>query len=253
MPRVTAEERALARAALYRVLALACSYPTVAVRDALDRALEVADVAAEVLDDSVAAQVDGLAAAFGDAADLEATYQRVFTLSYNEDCPPYETAFSARHIFQQTQHQADLTGFYRAFGVDPQRERPDHLSVELEFAYLLTVKEAVARGRAEPEHVRICRDTQRSFLRDHLARWAPLIGGRLAITAAGTPYAAAGLLLAAFIAYEERFLRLGRVDRYRDEPVTIADEPGEFSCPLAGEAAATLFDMAGAGKGADDA
>jgi TorA maturation chaperone TorD len=245
MVRCTAEERALARAALYRVLALALSYPTQEVRGALPHALEVAAVAADLVDDRTRHALAELAARWqgGDAPDLEAAYQKVFTLSYSEDCPPYETAFSASHIFQQTQQQADIVGFYRAFGVDASAERPDHIVLELEFCYLLATKEAHARELDEAEHVRLCRDAQRSFVRDHLARWASLIGQRTALAGGDSLYGAAGRLLVAFAAWEERFLRLGTVERYRDEPVLIADDPGEMSCPVAEMASAEVANL----------
>ena len=232
--RCTAEERALARASIYRLLALLFSYPTRDARDAMTGALPVAAVAAGLLDVATANGVEGVKAALESSthSDLERAYQHVFTLTYNEDCPPYETAFSASHIFQQTSEQADVAGFYRAFGVDPQAERPDHLMVELEFTYLLALKEAHARELGEPDHVRTCRDAQRLFLRKHLARWAPLIGQRVVVTANGSPYGAAARLLIAFMRYEERFLRLGTVERYRDEPIMIADDPGEMTCPM---------------------
>lgn len=234
MTRCTAEERALSRASIYRLLALSFSYPTSDVRDAIAEALPVAAVAGGLLDAATAGGVERVRAAFESSqdGDLERSYQHVFTLTYNEDCPPYETAFSASHIFQQTSEQADIGGFYRAFGVDPQAERPDHLIVELEFTYLLALKEAHARGLGEPEHVRTCRDAQRLFLRQHLARWAPLIGQRVAVTADGSLYGAAARLLIAFVRYEERFLRLGAVERFRDEPVMIADDPGDMTCPM---------------------
>ncbi len=237
MTRCTAEERALSRASIYRLLALSFSYPTQDVHDATAAALPVATVAAGLLDVATAEAVEGVKAALESSqrSDVERAYQRVFTLTYNEDCPPYETAFSASHIFQQTSEQADIAGFYRAFGVDPEGERPDHLTLELEFTYLLALKEAHAREAGEPDHVGTCRDAQRLFLRKHLARWAPLIGQRVAVTGAGSLYGAAAQLLLAFVRYEERFLRLGTVERFRDEPVMLGDDPEDMTCPLVGE------------------
>ncbi len=233
-PRATAEERALARAAVYRLLALAFAYPTPETVTALRAAADVAAVGAGLIDSrtrAAAAKVAGMAAGLSHR-ELESAYQRSFTLSYSADCPLYETAFSASHIFQQTQHQADIAGFYRAFGVEGGGERPDHLAVELEFLYLVSLKEARAREEGEREHVAVCRDAQRSFVRDHLGRWAPVIAGRIAVAGRGTFYAAAARLLRAFAAREEAYLRLGTIERFRAEPVLIADEPGEFTCPI---------------------
>lgn len=234
MTRCTAEERALARAAVYRLLALAFTYPTSDTVDGLRAAIPVARAGAELISQDTARAVASAATAFESAGkeELERAYQKTFTLTYSQDCPAYETAFSARHVFQQSAHQADIAGFYRAFGVEPRAERPDHLATELEFAYLLALKEAHAREQREAEHVRVTRDATRAFLRDHLARWAPLIAGRVANWMPGTPYAAAARALATFIHDEERFLRLGRIERYRDEPA-IEEVPEEFTCPFA--------------------
>jgi TorA maturation chaperone TorD len=234
MKRATGEERALARATIYRLAALAFSYPTRDTVAELRRTLDVAPVAAELIDPETVAATEGLGRdlATSDQPTLEAAYQRVFTLSYSEDCPIHETAFSAKHLFQQAQQQADIAGFYRAFGVDVHLERSDHLAVELEFCYLLALKEAHARDNHEPDHIQVCRRGQRTFLRDHLARWAPLIGNRVIVTGSGSWYERAGWLLMAFIATEERYLRLGSIERYRDDPILIADEPGDLTCPL---------------------
>lgn len=230
----SAEETALARAAIYRLLAVALAYPTSDALDALNAALDVARRAGELLTAPVVralAEVDrGLAGV--SQADLEATYQRTFTLSYNEDCPLYETAFSARHIFQQTQQQADIAGFYRAFGVDPHAERPDHIALELEFLYLVVLKEAWARAEANRDHLDVCRSAQTAFLRDHLARWVGQVSGRIAIAGRGTFYESAARLLGAFAAAEEEYLDLPTIERFSDEPILVAEEPGEFTCPM---------------------
>ena len=220
MKRATAEERALARASMYRLLSLAFSYPTEDVHTQLEGAFEVARVGATLISDETVAGVEAMGRAFAgtDARGLERSYQTVFTLSYNEDCPPYETAFSASHVFQQTQHQADIAGFYRAFGVRPEGDRPDHLAVELEFAYLLALKEARAREEDNRSGLDTTRAAHRSFLREHLARWTPLIAGRVALAGGHAWHTSAAHTLAGFIRWEEGFLRVGRIDRYRDEP-----------------------------------
>jgi TorA maturation chaperone TorD len=104
---------------------------------------------------------------------------------------------------------ADVAGFYKAFGVEVASEGPrvDHISCELEFMNLLAVKESVAlQQEGEGEHAEICRDASRSFLRDHLVRWAPRLGEGLAEAeseASGDPiYAAAGRLLGEFIEFD---------------------------------------------------
>ncbi len=231
---MTGEERALARAALYRLLGLIYSYPARSAASELTAACDVAEVAAALTCDEVveatAVVRDRLESA--PPPRLEAQYQRIFTLSYSAECPLYETAFSASHLFQQTQQQADLSGFYRAFGIQVRGERPDHLSTELEFAYLLALKEAKARRDEDRDHWVVSRHAARAFLRDHLGRWGPLIANRVAVIGKGTVYEAASRLLIAFLTWETTFLRLGVVEPFRDEPMLIADEPGDFTCPI---------------------
>lgn len=89
---------------------------------------------------------------------------------------PYEAGYGTNHVFQETQCLADVAGFYRAFGLEPcqvQRERPDHIAVELEFMHVLARKEAYALMHQWMEHANLCCDAEVSFLRDHLGRWAP--------------------------------------------------------------------------------
>ncbi len=233
MKRATAEERALARASVYRLLSLAFTYPTADLHAQLEDAVDVALVGASLLTPGTASGVEALRRALSgtSATDLERSYQSVFTLSYNEDCPPYETAFSAGHVFQQTQHQADVAGFYRAFGVVPQGDRPDHLAVELEFAYLLALKEAQARADGNRSGWQTTRAAHRAFMREHLGRWSRLVAGRIVLGGGHAWHTAAGRLLDEFIAWDESFLRVGKVEPYRDEP--IPPEPAEMDgCPM---------------------
>jgi nitrate reductase assembly molybdenum cofactor insertion protein NarJ len=109
-----------------------------------------------------------------DLADLQAEHRRVFGLT-GSLC--YETEYGLPHEFRQSQEMADIAGFYRAFGFENGgliRERPDYLSTELEFMHTLTLKEVYAREAGEQEHLEVCVDAQRKFLRDHLAHWLPL-------------------------------------------------------------------------------
>ena len=112
--------------------------------------------------------------------DLQAAFRRTFGMT-GSLC--YETEYGLPHEFRQAQELADIAGFYRAFGFDiggEVHERPDHLASELEFMYVLALKEAYALERGLTEHAEVCADAQRNFLRDHLARWINLFAERLA-------------------------------------------------------------------------
>jgi len=109
---------------------------------------------------------------------LHDTYCELFVnLHPGAGVPPYETEYtSGTNDFLKNQDLADLMGFYRAFGLDLGQgerlsERPDHIAVELEFLHFLCWKEAFACTKAVAEHIEVCQDAERKFLRDHLGRW----------------------------------------------------------------------------------
>ena len=141
---------------------------------------------------------------------LQADHRLVFGLTGSL---MYETELGLPHEFRQSQELADIAGFYRAFGLQTGaavRERPDHLATELEFMYLLALKEAYADSNSLPEQAEICVDAQRKFLQDHLACWIGLfcrslersIDERLGKDSLKSPYVMLAHLAEAFISAE---------------------------------------------------
>lgn len=106
-------------------------------------------------------------------ADWEGRYLRLLGQPAAPLCPPFETEYTASHLYMQTQAMADVAGFYRAFGVGlPETGgRPDHIATELEFLYFLSVKEALAVEEGHGERIAVCREAHARFLEDHLGRW----------------------------------------------------------------------------------
>jgi TorA maturation chaperone TorD len=159
-----------------------------------------------------------LQALFAAAPTLEAAaqdeFERVFGLVTCRECPPYETEFQPNEEPSfRAQQMADIAGFYRGFGLDSTAEdgRPDHLSLELEFAALLLLKERLSDAEADPaaasERASICRDARTAFLRDHLSWWAPSFASALRQRAGWGFYAQLGDAIAAFLPVERH--RLG--------------------------------------------
>lgn len=205
-------DRALARSFLYRVLAAAFADPDreawrwlasaetgTAWANAWARVVGAPEPAPGFREEEFESFREAYAAVFGHAA--------------RGPCPINEIEYGEPHAdpLYQPQRLADLAGFYRAFGMglaEQADERPDHLSVELEFLCVLTAKEAWA-WKQEPsgEATGICRDAQRRFLRDHLGRWAPAFARRLAGLANHPTLQRLAGCLAAFITAECR--RLG--------------------------------------------
>lgn len=218
--------RAYARAQIYAVLALLCSYPTRERRARLADLAPIALAAAEYL----RLPHDWLQRCVADARSdeaREAAYQHCFTLTYSPDVPPYEVAYISSDIFRQTEVMADVAGFYRAFGLDVggnERERVDHVAVELTFMQWLCLKEAYAAEHSATEALDAVRRGQRSFLADHLLCWAPAFARRVSTAADGDPYDAIGAGLGAWLEHEQPALRVEPRHSY-DRPFPPELEP----------------------------
>jgi len=206
-------EVALCRSALYEALALAFRPPTEETVTRLaspEGAFALADAAA-VLDAAwrtdLAALVRRLAPSppRPPAEILHAEYRRLFGHTARGLVPPYETEYGEDSPFLPAQEMGDLAGFFLAFGLvlrPAAHERIDHISCAFEFLLFLARKEAFALERGQPAMRDDIRVANRLFLRDHLGRFAPAFGKRLAREAAGGFYGALGELCAAFVVQE---------------------------------------------------
>lgn len=108
---------------------------------------------------------------------LQRIYNRIVGHTISKECPLYETQYGAAHVFQQVHELGDIQGFYKAFGLDVsdvERERCDHVSVELEFMHFLLYKQAYALENHGEEKAQICIDAQKKFLKEHVGKWVPL-------------------------------------------------------------------------------
>jgi TorA maturation chaperone TorD len=147
----------------------------------------------------------------GSASELRGEYDRVFGLVFSRECPPYETEYHpAEETFFRSQQLADIAGFYRAFGLEPSRvrpERPDHVALELEFMAFLLAKTRLAAQterleRERAEKIEVCKSATKRFFRDHLAWWLPSFATGLRKKAGSGFYAELGHALAALLPLE---------------------------------------------------
>lgn len=240
--------RALSRSALYRLLSQALVYPSPEAVSAIQ------DVDLPQTKQATAhfpAPVAPLLTALGehlqtsDAVQLQSEHTRVFSHILSNDCPPCETVYTAKHVFQETQDLSDIAGFYRAFGLEMgDKERLDHITVELEFMHFLTYKEAYAQKHHGPAKARLCREVQRKFLQDHLGKWAAQFADRLAKKANGGYFGCISSILKAFLEAEVAFLK-AKPEVVSVSPERLNSAPEELSCP----AAEGCLDM---GTGGDD-
>jgi len=108
--------------------------------------------------------------------NLEWCYRATFgAATVAMDCPPYEMYYSGSQIWQQTQDLADISGTYKAFGIEMEEDsttsRWDHVAVELEFLHFLTYKLAYAIENHSEEEQGSCISGKKKFLYAHIGRW----------------------------------------------------------------------------------
>lgn len=200
--------RAFARASLYRLLAEGVSYPTAdgieLLRGPYLDAVRAGSVTrAARAEDALAALRRTLSSL--DPAAAESAHAMTFGHAGISHAVPYEAPYLTTNVFQETAALADVTAFYRAFGVEPaatRRERADHVALELEFMHLVTYKEGYALRGKRPDAAAVCAGAQRSFLAAHLGRWGSLFFRRLGEIAAATHYGPLAVLGETFLTAE---------------------------------------------------
>ncbi|OFV92389.1 MAG: hypothetical protein A3G76_10125 [Acidobacteria bacterium RIFCSPLOWO2_12_FULL_65_11] len=97
-----------------------------------------------------------------------------------------ETEYGPDNAFHQPQQLADISGYYLAFGLHPtpgSEARVDHIACELEFMDFLNRKQAWLLendGRAPSgETLEVTERAERTFLRNHLARFGRAFATRV--------------------------------------------------------------------------
>ncbi|MCA9133120.1 MAG: molecular chaperone TorD family protein [Planctomycetales bacterium] len=250
-----------ARQALYRFAAVALldpKYGTWALLQKL-RSEPLLASAAEVLRETATAEAEELGLGELPLAELDpeavwrklppsdaalnTMYERTFGLLVSAACPPYETEYiPSKFTFQRGNTLADVSGFYRAFGLTTSlmhAERPDHIVLELEFMAFLLGREREAdeqqdRALGEPRAA-VCRQAQTRFLQEHLAPWATLFAKLLQRENPGGFYEAVGNFLAALIPAERSLLGVAVPQQAAQAPSQIEPLDACDGCQLHGD------------------
>ena len=137
--------------------------------------------------------------ASGEKGELIREYDRLFRA---KDIWLYGTEYMSEHEFQRSNYLSDISGFYKAFGLEVSSERPDALNAELEFMHYLIFKESKAPTQEKAE---ICLDAQKKFFTEHLSPAAKAIAQKIIATTENPFYKNAASELIDFLSQEEEF------------------------------------------------
>jgi TorA maturation chaperone TorD len=135
--------------------------------------------------------------------ELASVHTRLFGHSLRGRVCPYEIEYGKREPIAQAHELSDISGFYRAFGLEPcakLNERWDHVGVELEFVELLSLKEAYALETGDEEMFELTRRALERFVREHLGYFGMALGARLEEEDPHGFYGRIGRLLARYLA-----------------------------------------------------
>lgn len=94
----------------------------------------------------------------------------------------YTTEYTAKGTFQRAQSLSEVMGFYRAFGLDINQDRPDSLFVELEFMHYLIFKVNYAlehKLKGAQDKAKLCVRAEGKFFWEHLYPGAVAIAEKI--------------------------------------------------------------------------
>ena len=139
--------------------------------------------------------------ASGEKERLIREYDRLFRA---KDIWLYGTEYISEHEFQRSNYLADISGFYKAFGVEIKSDRPDSLEAILEFMHYLIYKEINAPSTEKAE---ICLDAQRKFFNEYVSVMAKAIAQKVIAQTQSSFYKTISLEMQEFLAEEEKILK----------------------------------------------
>ena len=139
--------------------------------------------------------------ASGEKERLIREYDRLFRA---KDIWLYGTEYISEHEFQRSNYLADISGFYKAFGVEIKSDRPDSLEAILEFMHYLIYKEINAPSTEKAE---ICLDAQRKFFNEYVSVMAKAIAQKVIAQTQSSFYKTISLEMQEFLSEEEKILK----------------------------------------------
>ena len=144
--------------------------------------------------------------------DLAIDYVRVF-IGHGVDAfsaaYPFESVYTSEKRLLMQEARDEVLAIYRSAGLDKQdtwKEGEDHVALELEFQQIMATRTVNAlRDGDEVEAIALL-TTQKNFLEDHLAAWAPMMTSDMKRFAQTDLYRGLAYLTDGFLQTDEAFL-----------------------------------------------
>ena len=144
--------------------------------------------------------------------DLAIDYVRVFighgidafTAAY-----PFESVYTSEKRLLMQEARDEVLAIYRSAGLDKQdtwKEGEDHIALELEFEQIMATRTVEALRKGDEDEAVALLTTQKNFLEDHLAAWAPMMTSDMKRFAQTDFYRGLAYLTDGFLQTDQTFL-----------------------------------------------
>ena len=140
----------------------------------------------------------------GNAEELAVEHARLFVGPQRVIAPPYGSVYVEEGRRVMGESTLDALRIYEKAGLRLDadfKELPDHVAVELEFAYYVTSRGVRAAEAGDAEEARIYESARETFLDRHLRRWVAPFCARIAEGTESDFYRSLARCLAAFIVH----------------------------------------------------
>jgi len=144
--------------------------------------------------------------------ELAVDYVRAFIGSGNDGFSaayPYESVYTSPKRLMMQDARDEVLVLYRAFGLDKQeswKEGEDHIALELEFEQIMATRTVEALRKGDEDEAVALLTTQKNFLEDHLAAWAPMMTSDMKRFAQTDFYRGLAYLTDGFLQTDQTFL-----------------------------------------------
>lgn len=145
-------------------------------------------------------------------SELKVDYARCF-LGHGVDgfsaAYPYESVYTSPKRLMMDKARSEVLAIFASNGIartDAWKEGEDHIALELDFQRIMGDRCVEALGEGDWARALRLLETQRSFLRDHLLNWAPMLTADMRHYAQTKLYQGLARLTEGFLAVDEGFL-----------------------------------------------